>query len=226
MGVKAGREAVREGGSGLDDEAHLIAALRAGEEPAFVLLVERYQAGMVRIAQMFVRDAAVAEEVVQEAWLAVLRGLTRFEARSSLKQWISTILINRAKTRATRERRSIPFSALSDKAGLEPFEPSVEPERFRPEDIAWAGGWFSFPQGWDATPDERFLSKEAQTAIRACVDALPGSQRQVVVLRDVHGMTAEETCSLLQISEVNQRVLLHRGRSKVRRAIEQYLTGT
>lgn len=226
MGVKAGREAAREGGSGLDDETRLIAALRAGEEPAFDLLVERYHVGMVRIAQMFVRDAAVAEEVVQEAWLAVLRGLARFEARSTLKQWISSILVNRAKTRATRERRTIPFSALWDESRAEFFEESVEAERFRPEDAAWPGGWVSFPQGWDATPDERFLSKEAQTQIRACVDALPGSQRQVVVLRDVHGMTAEETCSLLQISEVNQRVLLHRGRSKVRRAIEQYLIGT
>jgi RNA polymerase sigma-70 factor, ECF subfamily len=224
MGVKVRREAVRDGG--LDDETHLIAALRAGEESAFVLLIDRYHAGMVRIAQMFVRDAAVAEEVVQEAWLGVLRGLARFEARSSLKQWISTILINRAKTRATRERRSIPFSALWDESGAEFFEASIEPERFRPEDSAWPGGWVSFPHGWNAAPDERFLSQEAQTEIRACIDALPGGQRQVVVLRDVHGMSAQETCNLLQISEVNQRVLLHRGRSKVRRAIELYLAGT
>ena len=226
MGVNAKREAVRDGGSLRDDETHLIAALRAGEESAFVLLIDHYHAGMVRIAQTFVRDAAVAEEVVQEAWVGVLHGLARFEARSSLKHWISSILVNRAKTRAALERRTIPFSALWDEPAAEPYEPSVAPERFRPEDAAWPGGWVSFPHGWDAAPDERFLSQEAQTEIRACIDALPDSQRQVVVLRDVHGMSAQETCNLLRISEVNQRVLLHRGRSRVRRAIELYLTGT
>ena len=226
MGGDPIREATHEAMSPHGDDTQLIAALRAGEESAFVLLIDRYHAGMVRIAQGFVRDAAVAEEVVQEAWLGVLRGLDRFEARSSLKRWISSILINGAKTRATRERRSIPFSALWDDPGAEPFEPSVEPERFRPEDSARAGGWVSFPHGWNAAPDERFLSQEAQNQIRACIDALPSGQRQVVALRDVHGMSAEETCNLLQISEVNQRVLLHRGRSKVRRAIELYRAGT
>jgi RNA polymerase sigma-70 factor (ECF subfamily) len=175
---------------------------------------------------VFVRDASIAEEVVQETWLAVLRGLDRFEARSSLKRWISSILVNCAKTRATRERRSIPFSAVWDH-GAEPFDPSVEPERFRPDDAPqWQGGWVSFPQSWNDAPDERVLSQETQSQIRACIDTLPASQREVVVLRDVHGFTAEETCSVLQISDVNQRVLLHRGRSKVRRALELYLTGT
>ncbi len=226
MGTGAVRETTHDTGHGGGDETQFIAALRAGQEPAFVELIDRYHAGMVRLAQMFVRDAAVAEEVVQEAWLGVLHGLARFEARSSLKRWISTILINRAKTRATRERRSIPFSELWGEAGPEPFEPSVAPERFRPEDTAWRGGWVSFPLGWNAAPDERLLAQEVQTQIRASIDSLPDSQRQVVVLRDVHGMTADETCSLLQISDVNQRVLLHRGRSKVRRAIELYLTGS
>src|SRR5713101_1995295 len=175
MGAGAVRETTHDTGHGGGDETQFIAALRAGEESAFVLLIDRYHAGMVRIAQMFVRDAAVAEEVVQEAWLGVLHGLARFEARSSLKQWISTILVNRAKTRAAHERRTIPFSALWDETGAVPYEASVAPERFRPDDAAWPGGWVSFPHGWDAAPDERFLSQEAQTEIRSCIDALPSS---------------------------------------------------
>jgi RNA polymerase sigma-70 factor, ECF subfamily len=209
------------------DETQFIAALRAGEETAFVELIDRYHAGMVRLAHVFVRDAAIAEEVVQEAWLGVLRGLDRFEAHSSLRRWISSILINRAKTRAARERRSIPFSALTDDTGVESFESSVEPERFRPDDAEqWRGGWVSFPREWNNGPDEQILSQETQNHIHACIEALPVSQRDVVVLRDVHGFSAEETCSLLRISEVNQRVLLHRGRAKVRGALEQYLSGT
>ena len=109
---------------------------------------------------------------------------------------------------------------------VEPFEPAVEPERFQTEDSEWPGHWVSFPVGWNVAPDERFLSQEVQSQIRACIDALPASQREVVVLRDVQGRTAAETCALLRISEINQRVLLHRGRSRVRRAIELYFTGT
>jgi len=133
MPTHAGRGASRESAAGLDDESYFIAALRTGDESAFVTLVDRYNDGLFRLAQMVVRDAAVAQEVVQDAWLGVLRGLNRFEARSSLKQWISTILINRAKTRATRERRSIPFSAVWSGSGVEPFEPAVESERFQTE---------------------------------------------------------------------------------------------
>jgi RNA polymerase sigma-70 factor, ECF subfamily len=227
MGAGAVRDTTHDTGHGGGDETQFISALRAGEEPAFVELIDRYHAGMVRLARVFVRDAAVAEEVVQEAWLGVLRGLHRFDARSSLKRWISTILINRAKTRAVRERRSIPFSALTDDTGFELFEPSVEPERFRSDDAEqWRGGWVSFPRDWTSAPDEQLLSQETQKHIHACIDALPASQRDVVLLRDVHGLTADEICSLLRISEVNQRVLLHRGRAKVRRALELYLSGT
>ena len=133
-------EAARGGPTYTADEAHFVEALRAGDELAFVALIDRYQPGMLRLARVFVRDVSVAEEVVQEAWLAVLRGLHRFEARSSLKGWISSILVNGAKTRATRERRSIPFSAVWD-PGVDPFDPSVEPERFRPHDAPqWPGG--------------------------------------------------------------------------------------
>jgi RNA polymerase sigma-70 factor (ECF subfamily) len=227
MGPSAIRETTHDTEHGRGDETQFIAALRAGEEPAFVELIDRYHAGLVRLAHVFVPDAAVADEVVQEAWLGVLRGLHRFDARSSLKRWISTILINRAKTRAVRERRSIPFSALTDDTGFELFESSVEPERFRSDDAEqWRGGWVSFPRDWTNAPDEQLLSEETQNHIHACIDALPDNQRDVVLLRDVHGLTADETCSLLRISEVNQRVLLHRGRAKVRRALELYLSGT
>ena len=227
MGSGAVRETTDDTARGGGDETQFIAALRAGEEPAFVELIDRYHAGMVRLAGVFVRDAAVAEEVVQEAWLGVLRGLHHFDARSSLKRWISTILINRAKTRAVRERRSIPFSALLDDTALEWFAPSVEPERFRPDDAErWRGGWVSFPRDWHKSPDEHVLSQETQNHIHACIEALPVSQRDVVLLRDVHGLSAEETCSLLRNTEVNQRVLLHRGRAKVRRALELYFSGT
>ena len=219
-------QAARGGPTHTDDETLFIEALRAGDELAFIALIDRYQAGLLRLARVFVRDASVAEEVVQEAWLAVLRGLERFEARSSLKRWISSILVNCAKTQATRERRSIPFSAVWE-PGADPSDPSVEPERFRPDDAPqWPGGWVSFPRSWNDAPDACVLSHETQSQVRACIDALPASQREVVVLRDVHGFTAQETCSALHISEVNQRVLLHRGRAKVRRALELYLTGT
>jgi RNA polymerase sigma factor (sigma-70 family) len=130
------------------------------------------------------------------------------------------------RTDAIRERRTSPFSAVWDDADPEPFEPSVEPERFRPDDGAWPGGWVSFPRDWNAPPHERLLSKETHAHILACIDALPAGQREVVVLRDLHGCSPEETCTFLHIAEVNQRVLLHRARSRLRRALEPYLCGT
>jgi RNA polymerase sigma-70 factor (ECF subfamily) len=206
-----------------DDERGFVSALRARDESAFVTLIDRYHAMMVRLARLFVKDAAIAEDVVREAWLGVLRGLDRFEARSSLKRWIATIVINRAKERALRERRAIPFSLLWDAMDEEAFESAVAPERFRSQDGTWPGGWVSFPRDWHAEPDERFVSQETNRHILACIDGLPDAQRKVVVLRDVHGWSAEDTCHLLHISEVNQRVLLHRGRSRLRRALELYL---
>jgi RNA polymerase sigma-70 factor (ECF subfamily) len=209
-----------------EDEGGFVAALRAHDESAFVTLVDRYHAMMMRLARLFVKDTAIAEEVVQETWLGVLRGLDRFEARSSLKRWISVIVINHAKARAVREQRSVPFSVLWDAAYEEAFEPAVAAERFRSQDVAWPGGWVSFPRDWAAGPDERLMSQETNRYILACIDALPEGQRKVLVLRDVHGWSAEDTCHLLQVSEVNQRVLLHRGRSKLRHALELYLTGS
>jgi RNA polymerase sigma-70 factor (ECF subfamily) len=209
-------------------ETRLIGALRAGDEAAFASLIDMYHASMLRIAMLYVRNASVAEEVVQDAWLGMLRGLGGFEARSSLKTWLFRILVNTAKARAMRERRSVPLSVLAD-AGLEvsSFEPALEPERFRPPDAPqWAGGWVSFPMTWGDAPEERLLARETQLTIRGAIDALPPNQRSVVSLRDIEGWAAEEVCQVLQITEANQRVLLHRGRSRVRRVLERYLTGT
>lgn len=179
---------------------------------------------MLRLALLFVRDRSIAEEIVQEAWLGVVRGIGRFEERSSLKTWIFRILVITAKARASRERRTITLSELGD-VSLEHSESAVEPERFRPPGAQWAGGWVSFPLSWGEAPEERLLARETMRHIRDAIDSLPRSQRTVVQLHDVEGWTAEEIRKVLRISESNQRVLLHRGRSKVRRALERYLTG-
>ena len=212
---------------GVDDDVRLVELLRAGDERAFAALIDRYHTVMLRLATVYVRDRAVAQDVVQDTWLGVLRGLDRFEARSPLKTWIFHILVNTAKTRAVREKRTIPLSALWDPTTADSFEPAVEAGRFFPADAPrWPGHWTSLPPGWDAVPEERLLSGETRSLIHAAIDALPPSQREVVSLRDSEGWTAKEVCNILQISETNQRVLLHRGRSRVRRALERYLTGT
>lgn len=206
------------------DESELIASLRAGDETAFVALVERFNASMIRVARMYVRDRSLAEEVAQEAWLGVLRGLDGFQARSSLKTWIFRILLNCARARAGREQRSIPFSAAGE-ALIEGAEPAVDSSRFRGPDDPHHGGWVSFPPTWGLTPEQRVLSGEVRQLIGAAVEQLPPAQREVVVMRDVQGWTADEVCQVLQVSESNQRVLLHRGRSKLRCALAHYLAG-
>jgi RNA polymerase sigma-70 factor, ECF subfamily len=208
---------------GSADDRRLVEALRDGDEAAFVALVDRYQASMIRIALLYVPDRAAAEDVVQEAWLGVLRGLDRFEARSSLKTWIFHILLNRAKTRAQRERRTVPFSTLWN-PDEEPDEPAVDPARFRDAE-PWKDHWASPPRSWSETPEARFLARETRKYVRQAVEALPPSQREVITLRDIEGWTADEVCNILEISETNQRVLLHRARSKVRQALERYLDG-
>jgi RNA polymerase sigma-70 factor (ECF subfamily) len=203
------------------EDERLLAALRRGDEAAFAELVERYNAPLLRFARTFVRDRAVAEEVVQETWLAVIGGLDRFEGRSLLKTWIFRILANRAKTRGMREARSVPFSALAlDEEG----ETSVVPEdRFRGAGDQWAGHWATPPRSWDEVPESRLLARETREVIDATIEELPPTQAQVIRLRDVDGWSAEEVCDLLGLSEGNQRVLLHRARSKVRAALERYL---
>lgn len=205
------------------EELALVEALRSGDEAAFDVLVTLYHPALVRLATIYVRDISVAQEVAQETWLGVLRGIHRFEGRASLKTWLFRILVNCASVHAARERRSIPFSATWD-AASEPFEPAVGPERFRAPDEHYPGGWVSFPSSWADAPEERALSREARGQIQAAIDRLPPSQREVVLLRDVQGWTAAEVCAALGVSESNQRVLLHRGRSKVRQALESYLT--
>jgi RNA polymerase sigma-70 factor (ECF subfamily) len=200
------------------DEASLIAGLRARDEAAFMALVDMYGPSLLRLAQLFVRDRAVAEEVVQEAWVGVLRGIDRFEGRSSLKTWLYRILTNTAKTRGVRESRSVPFSALG---GDEEDGPTVDPDRFQDAHGQYPGGWRSFPDSW---PEERLIGAETMEVIRRAIELLPPAQRAVVTLRDVQGWTSDEVRNALELSETNQRVLLHRGRAKVRRALEEYLT--
>jgi RNA polymerase sigma-70 factor, ECF subfamily len=199
----------------IDPDAALIERLRAGDEAAFMELVERYHAALVRLAQSFVSSRAVAEDVAQEAWLGVLNGIGRFEGRSSLKTWIFRILVNRAKTRGVREARSVPFSSLAGEDG----EPSVDPERFVRE-----GAWSSPPRAWEGEPEERLLAGEARAVIDAAIERLPPAQRRVITLRDIEGLGAEEVVGVLDISDGNQRVLLHRARAKVRQALEDYLS--
>lgn len=211
----------RAGSAASAEDLHVIENLRSGNEIAFVSLIDRYHASMLRLAMVFVSSQPVAEEVVQEAWMGVLQGLNRFEGRSSLKTWIFRILTNCAKTRAQREGRSVPFSSLPDFNSDVP-EPALEPERFFGPDLQWPGHWVSFPHSWDEIPEERILSQETLTRIQEAIDALPPGQREVITLRDIEGWSSDETCNLLRVSEANQRVLLHRARSKVRRALERY----
>jgi RNA polymerase sigma-70 factor, ECF subfamily len=199
-----------------------LAALRAGDEQAFAGLVERYHAPMVRFATAYVPSRAIAEEVVQETWLGVLDGLDRFEGRSSLKTWIFRILVHKALTRGAREHRTVPFSALFDPAKDE-GEAAVDPERFQSAGVQYPGHWADPPKRWEGAPEERLLSRETLSLVGAAIDALPPSQREVILLRDVEGWTSPEVCNVLGITETNQRVLLHRARSKVRRALELYL---
>jgi RNA polymerase sigma-70 factor (ECF subfamily) len=194
-----------------------------GDEQAFATLVDRHGASMLRLARVYVRDLAVAEEVVQEAWLGVLRGIERFEGRSSLGTWLHRIVANLAKTRAAGEARSVPFSALAG-ADVEEEGPSVPPERFRGPGDRWAGHWATPPQPW-GRPEHELLSAETRACILAAINALPQSQRRVITLRDVEGWSAEEVCNVLELSETNQRVLLHRARTKVRQALDEYLSG-
>ncbi len=202
------------------DDLALLDGLRRGDEVAFDQLVSRYHVTLVRLARLYVADRPVAEDVAQETWLGMLQSLPRFEGRSSLKTWLFRILANRAKTRAMREGRSIPFSALWSPED-DPGEPAVEPERFLPPDAPrYPGHWGMRPP--EPLPEERLVSRETRALIDATIATLPPAQREVITLRDIEGWTSDEVCNALAVSETNQRVLLHRARSKVRRALEQY----
>jgi RNA polymerase sigma-70 factor, ECF subfamily len=214
-----------DGGAGASEDARLLRALRGRDETAFAALVDRYHGQLVRLAMVYVSSRAIAEEVVQETWIGVLQGIDRFEGRSSFRTWLFRILTNQAKRRGERESRSVPFSALGT---AQPDEdgPAVDPERFLPEGHRYAGHWTAFPRDWHQTPEERLLSAETQALVRRTIAALPPNQRLVITMRDIEGWPAADVCNSLAISQTNQRVLLHRARSHVRRALERYLEGT
>jgi RNA polymerase sigma-70 factor, ECF subfamily len=195
----------------VDADGELVARLRAGEEQAFVTLVARHHAAMLRLARSYVSSPAVAEEVVQDTWVGVLRGIDGFAGRSSFRTWLLRILVNRAMSTGVRERRSV---AVGD-AG-----PVVDRARFDA-----SGAWMSPPQHWVEDSDERLLAQGLAGQIQQALDALPARQREVLVLRDVDGLSGQEVCDVLEISEANQRVLLHRGRSHLRQALESELGG-
>jgi RNA polymerase sigma-70 factor, ECF subfamily len=205
------------------DDIELVAAVREGDEAAFVTLVERYHASLQRLARMYV-DASAVDDVVQDTWIGVLRGLANFEGRASFKTWLFRILVNRARTRAVRNARTIPISAFVQEE-TETFEYAVDPARFRPADDRYPGHWMPLLKpSADEMPEERLLAGELDALVRTALGALPPAQAEVVRLRDVEGLPSEQVCHLLNLSEGNQRVLLHRGRSRIRAALEAYVT--
>ena len=198
----------------------IVERLRAGDETTFMMLVEQNQAAMLRIARMYVSSGAVAEEAVQEAWLGIIKGLDGFEGRSSLRTWMFRIVANVAKTRGQREGRSVPFSSLAgDDVGS-----GVDPEWFRAATERFPGGWRAFPDDWRGIPEDRLIGNETLQRIGSAIDLLPPMQAEVLRLRDVLGWTSEEVRNALDLSETNQRVLLHRARSRVRRELDTYLS--
>lgn len=203
-----------------EHEAALVEALRRGDEAAFCSLVDAHHAALVRLATQYVANSSVAEEVAQETWIAFVEGLTRFEGRSSLKTWLFRTLLNCARNRKRKEVRSVPFSALFDPE--EHDGPVVDPGRFRPDGV-WAGHWAVIPRSFAQDGESMLLTGELRQQVQAAIEALPAPQREVLTLRDVEGFGSEEVCEVLGVSDVHQRVLLHRARAKVRAAIESYV---
>src|SRR3954449_267312 len=203
----------------LVDESALVRALREGDEGSFTALVDSYSPALLRLARTYVRTQDVAEEVVQETWLGVLRGIDRFEERSSLKTWLFTILRNTAISRGERERHSMPMSSLTPEGD---DGPALDPDRFLAADHpSYPGHWAIGPTAWPV-PEEGLLAGETREIIAQAIRELPPTQRAVIALRDVEGWPPEEVCEALEVSEGNQRVLLHRARTKVRAALEAY----
>jgi RNA polymerase sigma-70 factor (ECF subfamily) len=204
----------------LPPDGALVAALRAGDDAAFGSVLEAWSSSMLRLARSFVSTHASAEEVVQDTWLAVLKGLPGFEGRSAFRTWVYRILVTTAKKRGVRERRSIPWSSFAPDGG--DLGPTVDPARFRGDDDRYPGGWREFPEAW-ASPEDITLTAEIRTVLARILDGLPDRQRAVIGLRDVEGHSAREVCELLELSPVNQRVLLHRARAVVRERLAGYL---
>jgi RNA polymerase sigma-70 factor (ECF subfamily) len=198
--------------------------LRDGDDAAFAWLLDHYDQSLRRLAMNYVRSRAIADEVVQDTWMGVINGIGRFEGRSSLKTWVFRILLNVARSRSVREHRSVPFAAAAG-ALEEGTDPALDPERFRPVGAQHAGHWMSYPEAWENEPEDRVQARETVGVVRDAMQQLPPAQQEVMTLRDVEGWTASEICDALNISQANQRVLLHRARSKVRNALEQYFEG-
>jgi RNA polymerase sigma-70 factor, ECF subfamily len=209
----------------IDDQAseeRLLSALRTGGEAVFTELVRTQTPSLIRLARLNLGDLAAAEEVVQETWIGFLDSLERFEGRASVRTWLYRILLNKARTRQGKDARTVPFSSIEDE-GL-PYEPSVDPGRFRGSDDQWPGHWVSAPPSWSDIPEDRFLASETFSVVDEALRGLPPAQREVVTLRDIDGWSSTEVCNVLGLSETNQRVLLHRGRSRVREALERHLS--
>jgi RNA polymerase sigma-70 factor, ECF subfamily len=204
------------------DDQSLVERARNGDDAAFAVLVRRYSPMLMRLARMYVPTDALAEDVVQETWVAVVRGLEKFEGRSSFKTWLFRILVNRAKTRGVREHRSIPFASVAGGGGgsdgYDEEGPAVDPSRFTSE-----GAWTSAPADWHDDPEAALDSAEALRIARAAIDTLPERQKIVITLRDLEGLSSDEVRNVLDLSETNQRVLLHRARTKVRQALEDWI---
>lgn len=202
-----------------DEDSNLVEGLRRGEEAAFAALVRRYHRSIVRLVGTYVKDNSLGEDIAQETWMGVLAGLAGYEGRCSFRAWIFRIAVNIAKKRAVRDARGVPFSALD---GLEGQESAVDSDRFLEPDERWAGHWSSPPTPWrDA--EQKLLAEETLSVVSAAIEELPAAQRQVITLRDIQGLTADETSEIIDVNEGNQRVLLHRARSKVRAALESHL---
>jgi RNA polymerase sigma-70 factor, ECF subfamily len=204
-------------------EAALLARLKRGDEGAFDALVNQHHSTLIRMAMGYVADREVAEEVVQDTWMAVIESLNRFEGRSSLRTWICGILIHKAKDRGVREKRHMTFSAFESYD--DGSEEAVDPSRFQ-QTGEWAGHWAFPPQPWDdQTPEKLLASQQAVNAMQRAIDALPTTLKEVLILRDVEGVDAKEVCELLKITETNLYVRLHRARERVRAEVETYLSG-
>jgi len=203
------------------NDAYLVEALRRGDAVAFEWLIDQYHTSMVRLARLYTSSREVAEEAVQETWMGFLKGLDRYEARCSVKTWLFNILTNCAKTRGQREGRSVCFSSLSE-SEAQPGESAIPEELFRTEE-PWRDHWVSGPRNWKETPEDCMLAGETRAFIEKAIEALPVTQRAVITLHDIDGWSPEEICNILGIMETNQRVLLHRARSRVRLALEHYL---
>jgi RNA polymerase sigma-70 factor (ECF subfamily) len=204
------------------DDHLLLEGLLRREEQAFVQLVYRYQPSLLRFARVYLRTPELAEEAVQDTWIAVLEGIERFEGRSSLRTWILSILMNRARSMGRREAKHASFAAGFDPS-TEPGEPAVDPLRFfQRENRAMEGHWSTPPSSWGCDPETALLRREVLDLVEGAIAELPPGQREVITLRDIEGWPAREVCDLLRITETNQRVLLHRARSRVRNQLEEY----